>query len=137
MIADESLTQRALQDEVAPHAGERAVEALVLAPALRSRLAHWTGDDSEQDEAGASRRHAGGTRGGGRSGTREIGSDDPIQAADDGLRVFPADEVVFVTGGGDANWLEQGVLEVARARTKRITHIETAQAPRDPALRLV
>ena len=51
VIADESLTQRALEDEIAPHAGERAVEALVLAPALRSRLAHWTGDDSQQDEA--------------------------------------------------------------------------------------
>ena len=126
VIADESLTQRALQDEVAPHAGERAVEALVLAPALRSRLAHWTGDDSEQDEA---ERHLADTlealAAAGVPARGEIGSDDPIQAADDGLRVFPADEVVFVTGGGDANWLEQGVLEVARTRyDTRITHIE-------------
>ena len=40
--------------------------------------------------------------------------------------MFAADEVVFVTGSGDANWLEQGILEVARARyDTRISHIET------------
>ena len=98
----------------------------MLAPALRSRLAHWTGDDSQQDEAETSRRHAEGARGGGSSSTREPGSDDPIQAADDGLRMFAADEVVFVTGSGRRERLEQGVLEVARARyDTRISHIET------------
>jgi len=41
------------------------------------------------------------------------------------LREFPADEVVFVTGGGDGNWLEQGVVDVARARYDLpVTHIE-------------
>ena len=127
VIADESLTQRALEDEIAPHAGERAVEALVLAPALRSRLAHWTGDDSQQDEA---ERHLADTlkalAAAGVPARGELGSDDPIQAADDGLLMFAADEVVFVTGSGDANWLEQGILEVARARyDTRISHIET------------
>jgi len=45
-----------------------------------------------------------------------VGSDDPIQAADDALRTFAADELVFVTGRGKANWLEDDALELARGR---------------------
>ena len=126
VIADESLTAGSLRDEIAPRSAGRAVEALVVAPALRSRLAHWTGDDSQQDEA---ERHLSDSlealAAAGIPARGEIGSDDPIQAADDGLREFPADEVVFVTGGGDGNWLEQGVVDVARARYDLpVTHIE-------------
>ena len=54
----------------------------------------------------------------------EIGPDDPIQAADDGLRANPADQVVFVTGGGDSNWLEQWCPELARERYRiQVTHV--------------
>ena len=63
----------------------------------RSRLAHWTGDDSQRDEAEG---HLAATLSGfGAAGIRadgQVGPDDPIQAADDGLRTFPADELVFV-----------------------------------------
>jgi hypothetical protein len=53
----------------------------------------------------------------------QIGSDEPIQATDDGLREFPADEVVFVTGDA-ANWLEEGILDEARKRYDiQVTHI--------------
>jgi hypothetical protein len=129
VIADERLTAQALQDEIAPHGAGRPVEALVVAPALRSRLAHWTGDDSQRDQA---ERHLTETldrlRAAGIPVRGEIGSDDPIQAADDGLREFSADEVVFVTGGG-ANWLEEGVLDMARTRYDiRVTHIEAGAA---------
>ena len=133
VIADESLTDEGFRDQIAPRAAGRPVEALVIAPALRSRLAHWTGDDSQRDEA---ERHLAGTLDGletaGVAARGEIGSDDPIQAADDGLRKFQADEVVFVTGGGgggDANWLEQGVVDVARKRYDiQVTHIEVGPA---------
>ena len=47
----------------------------------------------------------------------EVGPPDPIRAADDALREFPADEVVFATRPeADANWLEQNVLQAARTR---------------------
>jgi hypothetical protein len=40
-----------------------------------------------------------------------------VQAADDGLRAFPADEIVFALhGGDDTDWVERGVVELARAR---------------------
>ena len=42
---------------------------------------------------------------------------DPLQATDEGLREFPADEIVFVLGGGDkTQWLEQGIVDLARGR---------------------
>ena len=129
VIADESLAPQALQEQIAPHSAGRPVEALVVAPALRSRLAHWTGDDSKRDEA---ERHLAETLSGLRSAGIPVRGeivDDPIQAADDGLRAYPADEVVFVTGGGDSNWLEQGVLELARERYRiQVTHVEGGPA---------
>jgi hypothetical protein len=131
VIADEGLTGQVFQDEIAPHAGGRPVEAFVVAPALGSRLARWTGDDSQRNEAD---RHLAETLAGleaaGIAARGEVGADDPIQAADDGLREFQADEVVFVTGGGgDANWLEQGVVDVARKRYDLpVSHIEVGAA---------
>jgi hypothetical protein len=98
----------------------------VIAPAVRSRIAHWTGDDSQRDEAeGHLADSLDGLEAAGIHALGKVGSDDPIQAADDGLRTFPADEVVFVTSRGDGNWLERGVIDVARKRYDlRITHIE-------------
>ena len=55
----------------------------------------------------------------------EVGADDPIQAADDALREFPADEIVFaVHAGAEAGWLEQGVVEAAETRYDvPVTHL--------------
>ena len=47
----------------------------------------------------------------------ETGADDPLQAADDGLREFAAHEIVFVTKPGtNTDWAERGVVEAARSR---------------------
>jgi GABA permease len=55
----------------------------------------------------------------------KIGPNDPIQCADDALREFPANEIVFATHPeAQANWLERDVVEVARARYDLpVTHI--------------
>jgi hypothetical protein len=118
VVCDENCTSSALSDELLRHAAGRPIEALVVVPALASRLAHWTGDDSGRPraeeplestvralvEAGISAR-----------GT--VGSDDPIQAAGDALREFPADELVFATHPeAQANWLERDVVQVAQTR---------------------
>ena len=43
-----------------------------------------------------------------------VGDDDPIQAIEDSLRVFGADEIVISTHPpGRSNWLERGVVERA------------------------
>jgi GABA permease len=126
VVADESLGGKRLRDEVATRTAGRDVEALVIAPALRSRIAHWTGDDTQRSRAESNLAET--LRGFEADGVRargEIGSDDPIQAADDALRTFEADEIVFAVGSGEANWLEQGVVDAARERYDiPVTHIE-------------
>jgi hypothetical protein len=126
VVCDESCTSAEFQKELLRHAGGRPLEALVVAPALGSRLAHWTGDDRGRADA---ERHLDDTVqalarvGIGARGV--IGADDPIEAADDALREFPADELVFATHAeAQANWLERDVVEVARARYGvPVTHI--------------
>jgi GABA permease len=118
VVCDDSCTSPGFVDEIVSHAAGRQLEVFVTAPALGSRLSQWTGDDAARHDAGE---HVSATlralEEAGVSARGEVGARDPIRAADDALREFPADEVVFATHpGADANWLEQGVVEVARAR---------------------
>lgn len=118
VVADEACAPGELGAALAQRSHPRPTEVYVVAPALGSRTARWTGDDRAYAEA---TRHLDTTlhalrelhvRADGR-----IGSHDPLQAADDGLREFPADEIVFaVHPDAEANWLERDVLESARAR---------------------
>jgi len=126
VIADESCTDPAFVREIERHGAGRTVEALVIAPAIGSRLARWTGDESAHTDA---RRHLDDTvtslARAGITAQGETGADDPLQAADDGLREFGANEIVFVTKPGtDTDWVEQGVVEAARERYSiPVTHI--------------
>jgi hypothetical protein len=118
VIADDACAPGELGRAIAGlhEAGPAAV--FVIAPALGSRTARWTGDEHAYQEAAA---HLEATLGALRELDLEadgrVGSHDPLQAADDGLREFAADEIVFaVHRGGEENWLERGVVEAARAR---------------------
>ncbi len=47
----------------------------------------------------------------------QVSDDDPVQAVEDALRVFGADEVIISTHPpGRSNWIEQNVVERARER---------------------
>jgi GABA permease len=118
VVADESCTSDAFTEVVRSHAGGRALDVYVIAPSLGSRLARWTGDEGAYTEAD---RHLndtiGALRRAGLPARGRIGAHDPLQAADDALREFPADEVLFaVHGAGAENWLEQGVVDLAKQR---------------------
>lgn len=126
VIADESCVEPSFANEIAGHGAGRKVEALVIAPAIGSWLARWTGDESAHadarmhlDDTVTSLARAGVTARG------ETGADDPLQAADDGLREFAANEIVFVTKPGTStDWVETGVVEAARSRYPvPVTHI--------------
>jgi hypothetical protein len=118
VISDGTSTSAAFTDEVAARAGGKPLEVLVVAPALGSRLSHWTGDDhARHDAEGNLERTVAALAAAGITARGEVGSDDPVQAADDALREFPADEIVFATHPDDhANWKERGVVEIARDR---------------------
>lgn len=118
VVADESCTTDAFLSAVTAHSEGRALDVYVIAPSLGSRLARWTGDEGAYTEAD---RHLndtiGALRRGGVSARGRIGAHDPLQAADDALREFPADEILFVVhGSGAENWLEQGVVGLAGDR---------------------
>ena len=131
VIADESCVDATLPAHLAENAGGRSVEALVVAPAIGSRLSRWTGDESQFADA---RKHLDETvallQAAGIEATGETGAEDPLQAADDGLREFPAHELVFVTRSGtNTDWVEQGVVESARERYRiPVTHLDTTPA---------
>jgi hypothetical protein len=102
-------------------------EMLLVCPALNSRVRTWTSDEDparaeaqERLDACLARLAAAGV-----SARGEIGDGDPLQALEDALREFPADEIVVSTHPpGRSHWLEQGVVEQARHRYDvPITHV--------------
>ena len=116
VVANETVVGRALRDEVVSRAREGDAEVLVVSPALNSRLRHWTSDEDQARAAAQDRLDeslsalaADEVEARGR-----VGDDDPIQAIEDSLRVFGADEIVISTHPpGRSNWLERGVVERA------------------------
>jgi hypothetical protein len=118
VVADDACGPEALRTATVERARGRAVEALVIAPAVGSRLSRWTSDQADYDRA---TEHLEATLLAleeiGVAAHGRVGSKDPIQAADDGLREFPADEIVLaVHGDQEARWLEGDAVEVARGR---------------------
>jgi hypothetical protein len=55
----------------------------------------------------------------------EIGDAEPLQAMEDALRLFGADEIIISTHPeGRSHWLEKGIVEGARERfAVPITHV--------------
>jgi hypothetical protein len=102
-------------------------EMLLICPALNSRVRTWTSDEDparadaqERLDASLARLAAAGV-----SARGEIGDGDPLQALEDALREFPADEIVVSTHPpGRSHWLEQGFVEQARHRYDvPVTHV--------------
>lgn len=127
VVADESCVDPSFAAELSDHAAGRQIEALVIAPAIGSRLARWTNDESQYVDA---RKHLDDTvaalAAAGITATGETGADDPLQAADDGVREFAPSEIVFVTKAGTGtDWVERGVIETAKTRyAVPVTHRE-------------
>jgi GABA permease len=111
-------------------------EMLLVCPALNSRVRTWTSDEDGARAAAQARLEASLARlsDAGVTARGEIGDGDPLQALEDALREFPADEIVVSTHPpGRSHWLEQGVVEQARHRFDvPVTHVVVdveAQAP--------
>jgi GABA permease len=126
LIADESCAGKDLAAELTARPGDEALSVFVVAPALESRLGLLADDQRGFDHAS---RHLGATvdalREAGLEAEGKIGDSDPLQSADDGLRQFPADEIVIVTSPDSrAGWLEEGLVARARQRYEQpVAHI--------------
>ena len=116
VVANETVAGAALRDEIV-HRARGGAEVLVVAPALNSRLRHWTSDEDRARAEAQARLEVSlaALAEAGIEARGQIGDDDPLQALDDALRTFGADEIILSTHPpGRSNWLERGV--VARAR---------------------
>lgn len=127
MIANETVGGRALVDLI--HERSRGVreEVLVVTPALNSPLRHWTSDEDGARAAARERLEVSlrRLRTLGVDARGEVGDADPLQAIEDALRTFGADEIVISTHPeGRSHWLERGVVAKARERfAAPITHV--------------
>ena len=127
VVANETVAGHELRDLIGRKAEGGAEDVLLVCPALNSKLRTWTSDEDGARAAAQSRLvmslehlsllgvHARG----------EIGDGDPLQALEDALREFPADEIVVSTHPpGRSHWLETGVVENARMRYDvPVTHV--------------
>jgi hypothetical protein len=147
VIANETVAGTALRELLQRRAEGVREEVLVVCPALNSPLRHWVSDEDGAREAAQQRLGDCLARLSelGVEARGEIGDGDPLQAIEDALRTFPADEIIVSTHPeGRSNWLERGVVAGARERFDvPVTHVvtdleaeaaEVGAAVRDPAV---
>jgi len=118
MLVSEAASGDVLKSAIGDEAAEDA-EVLVVAPALNSRVRFFASDpdpaihraEGVADETAERLEEAGIAAAG------DTGESDPLQAIEDALVTFAADEIVICTHpGGERNWLEEGVVDEAKER---------------------
>jgi hypothetical protein len=126
VVANETVAGRALRGEIVLRSLPDA-EVLVVCPALNSPIRHWASDE-DNARAEAQKRLDGSLAALAQAGVGargQVGDADPIQAIEDALRTFGADEIILSTHpAGRSNWLEKDV--VGRARESfdlPLTHV--------------
>jgi hypothetical protein len=127
VIANETVGGNTLRSAILERSRDVREEVLVVTPALNSPIRHWVSDDDEA-RAAAQERLEESLRQLAESGIQargEVGDGDPLQAIEDALRTFGADEIIISTHPeGRSNWLERGIVENARERfAVPITHV--------------
>jgi hypothetical protein len=126
VVANETVAGRALRGEVVRRA-EGGADVLVVCPALNSLLRHWASDEDGARALAQDRleESLGALAAAGVEARGEVGDADPIQAMDDALRTFGADEIVISTHPpGRSNWLEKEIIGRAQERYDvPITHV--------------
>jgi hypothetical protein len=127
VIANETVGGTTLRSAILARSADVREEVLVVTPALNSPIRHWVSDDDGARAAAQERldKSLAQLADAGVEARGEIGDGDPLQAMEDALRTFGADEIIISTHPeGRSNWLERGVVENARERfAVPITHV--------------
>jgi hypothetical protein len=127
VIANETVGGEALRERVAEHSAGHPTKVLVVTPALNSPVRHWTSDEDNARAQAQERLNASLAQlsEAGIEARGEVGDGDPLQAMEDALRTFGADEIIISTHPeGRSHWLERGVVSGARERFEvPITHV--------------
>jgi nucleotide-binding universal stress UspA family protein len=127
VVANETVGGHTLRSMILEKSLDVREEVLVVTPALNSPLKHWVSDEDDARAAAEERLNASLAQlaEAGVQARGEVGDGDPLQAMEDALRTFGADEIIISTHPeGRSNWLERGVVEKARERfAVPITHV--------------
>lgn len=127
VIANETVGGSMLREVIRQKSEGFREEVLVVVPALNSPLRHWASDEDGARAAAAERlqNSLARLRQAGVDARGEIGDSEPLQAIEDWLHQFGADEIIISTHPeGRSNWLERGVVSGARERfAVPITHV--------------
>jgi len=127
VVANETVGGDALREQVEERSTGRRTEVLVVTPALNTKLRTFTSDEDRARAQARGRLDASlaRLREHGIEARGEVGDGDPLQAIEDALRTFGADEIIISTHPeGRSHWLERGVVEGARERfAVPITHV--------------
>ena len=127
VIANETVGGQALRARVEEHSAGHPTQVLVVTPALNSPVKTFTSDVDDARAQAQQRLDASlaRLRRDGINARGEVGDGDPLQAIEDALRTFGADEIIISTHPeGRSNWLERGVVTGAKERfAVPITHV--------------
>ena len=127
VVANETVGGKTLCEQIHRRSEGVAEHVLVVSPALNSPLKHWVSDEDGARAAAAERLNESlvKLRSLGVNAEGEVGDADPLQAIEDALRTFGADEIIISTHPeGRSHWLERGVVQAARERfSPPVTHV--------------
>ena len=127
VVANETVEGAELLAAIRDCVAGGSADVYVVSPALNSKLRHWTSDEDGARDVAQSRLDRSLTRLTeiGLDARGEVGDADPVQAVEDALRVFGADEIVLSTHPeGRSHWLERGVVDAVRERFDvPVTHV--------------
>ncbi len=127
VVTTAAVPEAEVESVVRAHAGEDA-EVYVVAPASKiSWLDRLTNAEDDARADAADRANAASEAAPGEQVEAHVGDVEPLQAIEDALRTFPADEIVVLTAPDEqATWLEAGLGEAARERfSVPVTHLVT------------
>jgi hypothetical protein len=119
VVANETVGGAPLLERITELASDGKARVFVVSPALNSPLRHLASDEDAARAAAQDRldRSLSALATNGVHARGQVGDGDPLQAIEDALRTFGADEIVISTHPeGRSNWLERGVVANARER---------------------
>jgi hypothetical protein len=124
----------ALREEIRRHTGGEEADIHVVAPASELSPLQWLASDEDPARARAAKAARKATKAVEETGNveeTEVGDPDPVQAIEDALRTFPADELLIVTRPGEeATWLEKDSPQQAFERFDLpVTHLVLTDQP--------
>jgi nucleotide-binding universal stress UspA family protein len=127
VIANETVGGGPLREEIRRRSEGYDEQVFVVSPALNSPLRHWASDEDNARAQAQKRLNASlaRLREVGIDAKGEVGDGEPLQAMEDALRLFGADEIIISTHPeGRSHWLERGIVKAARERfAVPITHV--------------